>query len=441
MSQNSAVLSLPYIQPAQAQKHVTHNEALRQLDMLVQLAVADRDRGAPPAQPATGDRHIVAAPSSGAWAGHEGAIALFTGDDGWHFAQPLPGWRAWVGAEARLVVWDGSAWVAATAPEQLPLLGLNATADTTNRLSVAAAATLLSHDGAGHQLKLNKSAETDTASLLFQTGWSGRAEMGTAGSDAFAIKVSADGSAWLTALAVDPVSGQVTGQAVQQDVFDATPGRLMTVGGFGMGGQMPSCPDDDLDQAPAGSICKFDVGDVNKPGPANAAGMVQTLQWSGTTWLQKAHLFFPGSHTNRVYHRVKQGTEWQPWQETVSQASLLGPVAQSGGVPTGAVIERGATADGAYVRFADGTQICTHDAPAQASDVASGALFSAGSDAGWTFPQPFAAPPVVSGQMAGGAGWVAVGDSSAADAQYRRWSAVSEAAPAPLRLMAVGRWI
>lgn len=38
--------------------------------------------------------------------------------------------------------------------------------------------------------------------------------------------------------------------------------------------------------------------------------------------------------------------------------NLVGTVSQSGGVPTGAVVERGSNANGEYVRFADGTQIC-----------------------------------------------------------------------------------
>ncbi|WP_371068358.1 DUF2793 domain-containing protein, partial [Salmonella enterica] len=42
------------ILPAQAQKHVTHNEALRILDIIVQLAVLDRTRSAAPATPAEG---------------------------------------------------------------------------------------------------------------------------------------------------------------------------------------------------------------------------------------------------------------------------------------------------------------------------------------------------------------------------------------------------
>ena len=47
-------LGLPYIMAAQSQKHVTHNEAIRVLDAMVQLAVLDRDLSAPPVSPAEG---------------------------------------------------------------------------------------------------------------------------------------------------------------------------------------------------------------------------------------------------------------------------------------------------------------------------------------------------------------------------------------------------
>jgi hypothetical protein len=58
-------LRLPYIMAAQSQKHVTHNEAIRALDAVVQLAVLDRDLAAPPVSPAEGDRYIVAANPTG----------------------------------------------------------------------------------------------------------------------------------------------------------------------------------------------------------------------------------------------------------------------------------------------------------------------------------------------------------------------------------------
>jgi hypothetical protein len=92
---------------------------------------------------------------------------------------------------------------------RVPGLGVATASDSVNRLAVAAEATLLTHIGAGHQVKITKAAASDTASLLFQTNWSGRAEMGTAGSDAFAIKTSADGSSFQTALKTQTVTGRV----------------------------------------------------------------------------------------------------------------------------------------------------------------------------------------------------------------------------------------
>lgn len=211
MPDSTTHLLLPYILAAQAQKHVTHNEALRILDGLVQLAVLDRDLTAPPGSPADGDRYIVASGATGDWAGWDLNVALWT-DGAWLRLPPRVGWRAWVEDESVLLVYNGTGWIGTTPDElqNLELLGVRTTADATNRLAVSSPATLLNHAGSGHQLKLNKAAASDTASLLFQTGFSGRAEMGTAGSDDFSVKVSADGSAWFTALEADGASGEVT---------------------------------------------------------------------------------------------------------------------------------------------------------------------------------------------------------------------------------------
>ena len=84
----------------------------------------------------------------------------------------------------------------------MPLLGVNTTADTTNRLAVASEAILFNNSGYGVQVKVNKNVVGDTASFLFQTGWSGRAEIGTTGDDNFSFKVSADGSTWYTGLSL-----------------------------------------------------------------------------------------------------------------------------------------------------------------------------------------------------------------------------------------------
>ncbi|NVK13360.1 MAG: DUF2793 domain-containing protein [Rhodobacteraceae bacterium] len=202
MTQASPILALPYLMPSQAQKHVTHNEALQMLDALVQLSAEAFDAVTPPASPAPGETHVLAPSPAGAWAGQGNAIAVWQGE-GWMFLSPLPGWRAWGIAEQELRVWTGSAWALPPAETQnLARLGVGTAGDAANPLAVSGPATLLSHAGAGHQLKINKAASADTAALLFQSDWSGRAEMGLAGNDDFAVKLSADGSSWSTALAL-----------------------------------------------------------------------------------------------------------------------------------------------------------------------------------------------------------------------------------------------
>jgi Protein of unknown function (DUF2793) len=210
MPDETTILSLPLILPAQAQKHVTHNEALVQLDLMVQLAVINRTLTTAPPLPTIGDRHIVATGATGPWVGQAGKIAFFT-EAGWQFTQPLNGWQAYVMAESQMAYYNGLTWIALSdGPFTVGQLGVSATPDVTNRLSVSSPATLLNHAGSGHQLKLNKAVAGDTASLLFQTGFSGRAEMGTAGVDDFSVKVSADGSVWSVALVAAAATGEVT---------------------------------------------------------------------------------------------------------------------------------------------------------------------------------------------------------------------------------------
>lgn len=210
MPDETTILSLPLILPAQAQKHVTHNEALVKLDLMVQLAVINRTLTTAPPLPTIGDRHIVAAGATGPWTGQSGRIAHFT-EAGWQFTQPLAGWQAYVMSESQMAFYNGLTWIALSdGPFTVGRLGVSATPDATNRLAVSSPATLLNHAGSGHQLKLNKAVAGDTASLLFQTGFGGRAEMGTAGSDDFSVKMSADGSTFFTALEADAATGEVT---------------------------------------------------------------------------------------------------------------------------------------------------------------------------------------------------------------------------------------
>ncbi|MBI3672548.1 MAG: DUF2793 domain-containing protein, partial [Rhizobiales bacterium] len=101
-------LGLPYIDQGQAQKEVTHNQALKLLDGLVQLSVKDRVTTAPPASPSEGDRWIVPSGATGVWAGKTNQIALWT-DAAWTYFVPLAGWVCFIEAEG-VVVYANSAW-------------------------------------------------------------------------------------------------------------------------------------------------------------------------------------------------------------------------------------------------------------------------------------------------------------------------------------------
>lgn len=96
-------LSLPLVAAAQAQKHVTVNEALLLLDALAGLRLESLSETAPPVSPDEGACFFVAAGATGAWAGHAGEIAIAIGG-GWVFREPRTGQVAYVTDEARLGV-------------------------------------------------------------------------------------------------------------------------------------------------------------------------------------------------------------------------------------------------------------------------------------------------------------------------------------------------
>lgn len=265
-------LGLPLVEAAQLQKHAPINEALAQLDALTHLAVASRVENAPPVAPTEGERWIVGPDPTGDWSAHAGEIAIFQ-NGGWLFVPPVEGMTARISDEGAYLLHDGSGWTPLAAgggalapalaalepltpaPDQIPYytstsaaalttlsatgrgivgasdglsareflslgvlqnvafggLGLGgSTADALNRLAVASEGVLFTHRGQGVQFKVNKAAAADTASLLFQTNWSGRAEMGLAGSNDWSLKTSADGSAWVEAIKVAAATGELS---------------------------------------------------------------------------------------------------------------------------------------------------------------------------------------------------------------------------------------
>lgn len=109
MSNQTPNLAMPFIMPSQAQKHITHNEAIELLDMIVQLTVESASQATPPSSPNEGQTWGVATSATGAWAGADGKLASWRGG-GWLFLMPQDGWMAWCKDDAQLKVHSGGTW-------------------------------------------------------------------------------------------------------------------------------------------------------------------------------------------------------------------------------------------------------------------------------------------------------------------------------------------
>jgi hypothetical protein len=103
-------LGLPLLAPAQAQKHVTVNEALARLDGLTQLRIASRGVMTPPNAAEDGETYAVPTGAGGDWAGKDGLLAIRS-NGGWVYATPEAGWRGWIADEYRAALFDGAGWV------------------------------------------------------------------------------------------------------------------------------------------------------------------------------------------------------------------------------------------------------------------------------------------------------------------------------------------
>ncbi|HYD28259.1 DUF2793 domain-containing protein [Brevundimonas sp.] len=217
----TARLGLPYLAAGQMQKHVTLNEALTRLDALVQPAVLSRSQQAQPAAPPDGALYILPPDATGdAWTGKAEGALMRAEAGGWSVIEAPDGLVVLVADADELVVRHGGAWVALgtrlEAVQNLNRLGLGTSADAVNpfaaRLNKALWTARTLGDGGDGDLRLtfNKEGAADVLSLLFQSGYGGRAELGLIGDDDLRLKVSTDGSTWRDVWSVDRASGRVS---------------------------------------------------------------------------------------------------------------------------------------------------------------------------------------------------------------------------------------
>ena len=228
--EKSENLQLPYIMPNQAQKHVTHNEAIRYLDALLQISVESRELSQSPAEPKIGSRYIVADAATGEWRNQDNNIAAYQ-DGAWAFYTPQNGWLAWSKAENTILAFHEDEWqpvrTNADKPEMLDLLGINASANLSSRFGVASNDSFFSHEGEGHRLSINKNETSDAGSITFKTDWTGHAEIGLVGSDNLSIKVTSDGTNWYESLVISSETGKVKfPSGLEDDHLSGTPNHL-----------------------------------------------------------------------------------------------------------------------------------------------------------------------------------------------------------------------
>lgn len=123
--------------------------------------------------------------------------------------------------------------------------------------------------------------------------------------------------------------------------------------------------------------------------------------------------------------------------------AAVGVVSQSGGVPTGAIVESGIGASGEYIKYANGTMICRYTiSGSYALDTAYLGAFTSGWIT-WTFPAAFASRPNVTVTPRDDTalfGLVATGGNGTQENIRLGQNTSSPAATRTANLVAIGRW-
>jgi hypothetical protein len=105
----TAKLTLPLLEAAQAQKHVTVNEALVRLDAAAHLTLLSVSTATPPGLATEGDCYGVPTGAVNEWAGQAGRVAIHS-NGGWQFLDATTGWRAWVADAGAVALYETDDW-------------------------------------------------------------------------------------------------------------------------------------------------------------------------------------------------------------------------------------------------------------------------------------------------------------------------------------------
>jgi hypothetical protein len=126
--------------------------------------------------------------------------------------------------------------------------------------------------------------------------------------------------------------------------------------------------------------------------------------------------------------------------EMYNQGNILGTVSQSSGVPTGAIIESGSNANGEFVKYADGTMICTGSPGSTATTNSAGGSIYNGTIS-WTFPATFSSEPTGASIASSSVRWGGnFRDVTTTSADVFQFAGSSSSTTTVVSAMAIGRW-
>ena len=189
-------------------------------------------------------------------------------------------------------------------------------------------------------------------------------------------------------------------------------GGLLQPGDFGLGVEAGSVQTFTLANALIQGMFRYSGSDPDAPFDLGREGVVLVFRTGGARIRQVA---YEGSSEQNIYQRrsADEGATWSEWIR-------LNP-------------DRGSNANGEYVRFADGTQICTFRGTSSASG-----------DATWVFPSQFltSAGLVVTATHTGSADNynASVRAPTPTSCGFNVWDVAGARKTAGVSLMAVGRW-
>ncbi len=194
-------LGLPLVDPAQAQKHVTVNEAFSRLDALTQLKLDGVGTSVPPASPVEGEVYAIGAGASGAWTGQDGKLGVLV-NGGWAFVVPRKGWRGWSHPAGAEVLFDGVEWVAGAGALSPNGAGfVHRSLETDHAISAGATSVIA---GA---LPANSIVYGITGRVLSAIGGAASLEIGVAGStDRYGSGIGTGAGAWARGITGTPLA-------------------------------------------------------------------------------------------------------------------------------------------------------------------------------------------------------------------------------------------